>query len=153
MCRVAEYQILVAMGFFALTVLRRWRKWARREAGLRRLFEKLSIGDTMRHWKQAARLDAFQATLQRLAMRGALQRWKRELKRRTAFEMAAIHHSRTLVSKVGSGVKRRVSCGKSRHDTTPGISCTFAIKCPGEFKREHQNNFLLLFFVPRLLLE
>lgn len=89
------------MGFFALTVLRRWRKWARREAGLRRLFEKLRIGDAVRRWKQAARLDAFQATMQRLVIRGALQRWKKEIERRAAFETAAIHYSRGLVSKVG----------------------------------------------------
>lgn len=88
------------MGFFALTIMRRWRKWARREAGMRRLFEKLSIGNAVRRWKQAVRLDAFQATLQRLVMRGALCRWKGELQRRAALETAVVHYSRGLVSKV-----------------------------------------------------
>ena len=93
-------QIFIAMGFFALTIVRRWRKWARREAGMRRLFERLSKGDAVRRWKKAVTLDAFQAILQRLAVRDALHRWKRELNRRAAFEMAVGHSSRNLVSKV-----------------------------------------------------
>lgn len=88
------------MGFFALTIVRRWRKWARREAGVRRLFEKLRIRAALRRWKKTAMLDAFQAILQRLAVRKALHRWKREQKRRAAFETAVGHSSRNLVSKV-----------------------------------------------------
>lgn len=94
-------QAFLAMGFFALTIMRRWKKWARREAGMRRLFEKLSIGNALRRWKQAARIGAFRATLQRLVLRGALRHWKRELRRRAALEMAGVHCSRSLVSKVG----------------------------------------------------
>lgn len=95
-------QAFLAMGFFALTIMRRWRKWARREAGMRGLFVKLSIRDAVRRWKQVARLDAFQATLQRLVMRGALRRWTRELQMRAALAMAVVHYSRRLVSKVGT---------------------------------------------------
>lgn len=89
------------MGFFALTIMRRWRKWARFESGMRRLLEKLSVRSAMRRWKQAAKLDGFQALLQRLEVRQALRCWRRELQRRAALEAAIGHYSRSLVSQVG----------------------------------------------------
>lgn len=88
------------MGYFALIVLRRWRKWARREAGLRHLFEKLGVWAAVRRWKEAVKLTVFQALLRRLAVRKALQRWKRKVEKRTAFETAHYHYARNLVSKV-----------------------------------------------------
>lgn len=111
------------MGFFALTIMRRWRKWVRVEAGMRRLFEKLSKRNAVHRWKQAARLDAFQATLQRLVTRRALNRWAGELQRRAALEKAVVHYSRSLVSKVG---KRFVNDAESL------VARLVAISLPGQ---------------------
>lgn len=88
------------MGYFALIVMRRWRKWARREAGLRHLVQTLRVRAAVRRWKEAVKLTALLALLRRLAARGALRRWKKKVEKRAAFEAARDHHSRNLVSKV-----------------------------------------------------
>lgn len=88
------------MGYFALIVMRRWRKWAHREAGLRHLVETLCIRAAVRRWKEAVKLTALLVLLRRLAVRGALQRWKKKAEKRAAFEAARDHHSQNLVSKV-----------------------------------------------------
>lgn len=93
-------QHFVAMGYFALIVMRRWRKWAHREAGLRYLFEKLCVRAAVRRWKEAVKLTAFQVLLRRLSVRKALERWKKSVEKRAAVEAARDHHSRNLVSKV-----------------------------------------------------
>lgn len=93
-------QHFVAMGYFALIVMRRWRKWARREAGLRHLLEKIRARAALRRWKEAVKLTALLSLMRRLAARKALQRWKKKAEERAAFEAARDHHSRNLVSKV-----------------------------------------------------
>ena len=88
------------MGYFTLIVLRRWRKWARRVAGVRHLVETLCIRAAVRRWKEAVKLTALLVLLRRLAVRGALRRWKKKVEKRAAFEAARDHHYRNLVSKV-----------------------------------------------------
>ena len=93
-------QFYVAMGFFALIIMRRWRKLARRSAGLRRLLETRSVWTAFDHWKQAANLAAFQAFVERLAIRGALHSWREQVARHAAFDSAVQLHSRSLKAKV-----------------------------------------------------
>lgn len=95
-------QHFVAMGYFTLIVMRRWRKWARREAGLRRLVERLSIRAAMRSWKETVQRVNLLVLLHRLAIRDALFRWRRKVEDGVACEAADCHHSRKLASRVGT---------------------------------------------------
>ena len=88
------------MGYFALIIMRRWRKWARREAGLRHLVKTIYVRAAVRRWKEAVKLTALLVFLRRLAVLGALRRWKEKVEQRAAFEAARDHHSWNLVSKV-----------------------------------------------------
>lgn len=94
-------QYFVAMGYFALLIMRRWRKWARREAGLRRLFDKLSVRAAVRRWKETVKLTVFLPLLQRLAVREAWLAWKLRTEEHRKFQAADAHRSRSLLSKVG----------------------------------------------------
>lgn len=88
------------MGYFALLAMRRWRKWARREAGLRRLVDTLSVRAAVRRWKEAARLLVLLPLLQRLAVREAWLTWKLRMEEHDKFQAADAHRSWSLLSKV-----------------------------------------------------
>lgn len=95
-------QYFVAMGYFALLVMRRWRKWARREAGLRRLIDTLSVRAAVRRWKEVSRLLFLLPLLQRLAVRKTWLAWKLRMEEHNNLQAADAHRSRSLLSKVGN---------------------------------------------------